>query len=118
MEFNFSPPRLLLLALLLGAFAALGGFTLPQISEDREVFHSPARVQKAWSYCVLMFVAGAISASLVDHTIGNLDPTNLRTAYILLGAGLMIAGYFWLRTLRQTVERPAQVVSVATSLPP
>lgn len=114
MEFNFAIHRLLLLAVLLGGFAWFGGFQTPEVPSQG--FHSPAAVRKAWSYCVLLFVIGAVSATVVDHTVGLMDPTNLRGAYVLLGLGLMAASVLWLRTLRQGTAPPptANVMVVAS----
>lgn len=102
MDFNFDFRRLLLLTLLLGGFAWWGGFTAPAVPADG--FHSPAAVRKGWTYCILLFVAGAVSASLVEHRVGLMDPTNLRPAYVLLGMVLMVAAGVWLRALKQGVE--------------
>jgi putative copper export protein len=109
MEFNFEWRRLLLLAALLGGFAFFGGFSAPQTNED----HSPARARKAWFYCVVLFVAGAASASVVDHYAGTMSYSNLRPAYVLLGVLLMATGLFWLRLLKKEVGKPpAAVVTV------
>lgn len=102
MEFNFEWRRLLLLAVLLGGFAFIGGFTVPQTDED----HSPARARKAWFYCVLLFATGAVSASVVDHYTGGMSYSNLRSAYILLGVLLMATGVFWLKLLKQELAKP------------
>jgi hypothetical protein len=112
MEFNFDLRRLLLLAVLLGGFAFLGGFTAPQVGPDSP--HQSSRVQKAWSYCVVLFLFGAASATIVEHTVGYMDPTNLRPAYIVLGVLLMIASIVWLRSLKQTVEHPPKANGLAS----
>lgn len=106
MEFNFEWRRLLLLAALLGGFAYLGGFSAPQTDED----HSPARAGKAWFYCVVLFVTGATSASLVDHYAGTMSYSNLRPAYVLLGVLLMATGLFWQRFLKKEVGKPPVAV--------
>jgi hypothetical protein len=103
MEFDFDLRRLLLLALLLGGFALLGGFQSPIVPAGG--IHSAAHVNKAWSYCVVLFIIGAISATLVEHSVGFMDPTNLRPGYIVLGVLMMSAGVFWLRTLKESVKR-------------
>lgn len=117
MELNFEWRRLLLLAVLLGGFAWLGGFPPPKVSPDGP--YSAARVNKAWSYCTLLFVFGAVSVSLVEHTVGHMDPTNLRSAYVVLGVLLMIASVVWLRSLKQSVEPKANGLAscICTSAP-
>lgn len=111
MEFSFEFRRLLLLATLLGAFVWLGGFTPPEVRPGG--IHQPSAVRKAWSYCVLLFVAGAASVSLVEHTVGHMDPTNLRPVHVLLGVVPMAASVLWLRSLKQAVESPPKAVGVA-----
>ena len=102
MEFNFDFRRLLLLAILLGGFALLGGFSRPELPPAS--IHNSVQINKAWLYCIVLFVVGAAAASLVDHWAGTMEPINLRSLYIFIGALLMLAGAFWLRSLKQTVE--------------
>jgi hypothetical protein len=101
MEFNFSPVRVALLVLLIAVFWLLGGFTPPEVPHGG--WHDPARVRKAWTYCVLLYLAGAGCVSIVDHFSGNLDRTNFRFAYVLLGSIVMAASFFWIRHLAATV---------------
>ena len=103
MELNFDRTRLLLLAACLAVFALLGGFVPPE--SGPEGYHQSAALSRAWVYSMALFVAGAISVSLIEHTVGYMDPTNLRPAYIVLGAGMMIAAVVWLLLLKQGVER-------------
>lgn len=105
MEYNFSIRRLLLLAGCLGLFAILGGFTPPKADRDRGV--DPQRQRKAWTYCLVLFVAGSVAVSLIDHVTGTMDPTNLRPAYIVLGSVMMLAGALWLRSLKAETEPSA-----------
>lgn len=107
MELNFDFRRLLILVACLAGFALMGGFSKPEIRQDG--MHHSTQVHKAWFYCVILFVAGAVSVSVVDHSIGYMDPTNLRPAYIFLGIVLMIASFVWLRSLKQAVEPPQAV---------
>lgn len=100
MEFDFSLRRVLILAALLGIFATLGGFTAPQPREE----YSTSRVRKAWLMCIVLFVGGAVSATVIEHTVGHMDPTNLRPAYIFIGVILMIAGALWLRSMKEGIE--------------
>ena len=97
MEFNFSITRLLLLIALLVFFAVIGGFSPPSVSADSML--DPHRLAKAWRYCVLLFVSGAVSASLVDHFVGTLDRSNLRLLYVIIGVALMIGAYIWMNGL-------------------
>ena len=106
MEFNFEWRRLLLLAVLMGGFAVLGGFSAPQSDEE----HSSARVRKAWFYCVVLFVTGAASASVVDHYTSSMSYSNMRPAYVLLGVLLMATGLFWLKLLKNELGRQPKVV--------
>ena len=110
MEFNFEFRRLLLLLILLGVFALLGGFTPPDLSP--ETAHDANRVQKAWFYCLLIFTGGAAVVSVVDHWVGTMERSNLRAMYILIGVVLMIGGALWMRSLKQTVEEPQKAVAM------
>jgi hypothetical protein len=100
MEFNFSLRRSLLLAALLGAFALFGGFSAPEMSE----YHHSRHVSRAWFMCIVLFVGGAVSFSIIEHTIGLMDPTNLRPAYVFIGLVLMLSGVLWLRALKEGVD--------------
>lgn len=111
MELDFSLRRVLILAALLGLFTALGGFSAPEPSQE---FQSP-RVHKAWFMCIVLFVGGAASATIVEHSIGHMDPTNLRPAYIFIGIVLMIAGVLWLKALKQGVEPTPRPVALRHS---
>lgn len=109
MEFDFSLRRLLLLTALLGVFATLGGFSAPQPGEDFQA----SRAHKAWFMCIVLFVGGAVATTVIEHTVGHMDPTNLRPAYVFIGVVLMIAGVLWLRTLKQGVESLPQPTALA-----
>jgi hypothetical protein len=102
MEFNFEWRRLLLLALFLGGFAWVGGFTAPKADE----YHSSGRTRQAWTYCGLLFVMGAASASVVDHYVGTMSRSNLRLMYVVLGLLLMGLGVFWMKILKQESAKP------------
>lgn len=97
MELNFSLGRLVLFVVLVGGFAVLGGFSQPDIPEQ----FSSIRSHEVWSYCGLMFVVGAVCASLIDHPVGNLNRGSLRILYVLLGVGLMVAGAWWLHSIKR-----------------
>ena len=102
MEFNGSLFRLALLAILIGAFAFMGGFENPASVAGE--FHNAQRLTKAWLACVALFCGGAISVSVIDHYVGTLDRTNMRFLYIVIGLGLMTAGVLWGRALREGVS--------------
>ncbi len=84
MEFTFTPLRIGILVALLGAFALFGGFDFP----DQAYY----RMTRAWGISVLFFSLGAVCVTIVDHWVGNLDRSNLRWLYILLGALCMGGG--------------------------
>ncbi|MEP4077778.1 hypothetical protein [Haloferula sp.] len=81
MELNFNSSRVAVLVILIAAFALLGGFSIPE--------GMPSRMMRTWSLSVLLFAISAISATVVDHWIGNLDRSNLRWFYIVVGVAGM-----------------------------
>jgi len=96
METTFTPIRTGILVLLLVAFWFLGGFEFP----GRNFAH----LQKAWTYSVLLFVLGGIFATVVDHWVGNLDRTNLRWVYVLLGILCMGGAFMYQHVLKTRME--------------
>ena len=113
MEFNFGPVRLLILALCLGGFAWWGGFSPPQ-NKDRQVTHVHG-VRDVWIKCTLMFVAGAVCVSLVDHRVGLMDPTHLRPVYVILGLFLMIGAVIWLQAVKHATGEGLAMAGVFPS---
>lgn len=103
MELNFSLGRLAILGACVGLFALLGGFSMSELQEPADAL----RVGKAWRYCVMMYLAGAACVSLVDHSVGTLDRTNLRFLYVLLGVALMVGGAWWLHSMKGAVTKAA-----------
>ena len=99
MSYNFTLPRLALLAACVIAFFLLGGFARPELSESS--FLDPARVNKGWMLCVIMFLAGAGCVSVVDHFVGLMEPANLRLIYVVIGALLMGGSFVWQRSLKE-----------------
>jgi hypothetical protein len=99
MSYNFSLPRLALFAACLAAFFLLGGFSPPEISED-SMMH-PRNVTRAWMCCVILFLVGAGSVSLVDHYVGLMEPSNIRLVYVIIGVLLMAGSFVWQRSLKQ-----------------
>ena len=77
MELTFTPLRVIVFVILLAAFALLGGFAIPE--------GLPSRGVRSWGLSILLFVAGAVSATMVDHWIGNLERSNLRWFYVVIG---------------------------------
>ena len=114
MEFNFSIQRLLLLFACLAIFAMAGGFTAPSLATDSML--DPHRVAKAWRYCVLLFISGALSASVVDHFVGNIDRCNIRLIYIILGAALMIGSCIWIKGLQGAALSEPNEVNVSNRI--
>lgn len=98
MEFNYSIRRSLLFLLLIAAFAMMGGFSPPSLPGD-SMFDSH-RVTKAWTYCILLYLTGAVGTSFVDHFVGTVDRSNLRLLYIVIGVVIMIGAAVWLRELK------------------
>ncbi len=102
MEINFTLRRLAVLTALIGLFWLLGGFSNPGL--DPGGYLDSRRITKAWTYCIILYLAGAGSATIVDHFAGNLDRSNLRLIYIILGVLLMLSSLLWLHVLREGVE--------------
>jgi hypothetical protein len=112
MSYNFTLPRLALLAACVIAFFLLGGFARPELSESS--FLDPVRVNKGWMLCVIMFLAGAGCVSVVDHFVGLMEPSNLRLLYIIIGILLMAGSFVWQRSLKQSAAGTASTSKVAS----
>ncbi len=97
-DWNFSPGRLALFFGLVVVFWFLGGLEFP-IPADDSSFRQRGS-SRGWFYSVLMFGAGAVCVSLVDHWAGNVERSNIRPAYIVFGVLLMGSGLFWQSTMR------------------
>ena len=99
MELNLSPIRLAIFAACVVAFWLLGGFTSPWA----DIEYAPVgRSGRAWGYCILMFLAGAASVSVVDHFTGVMEPKNLRLVYVIMGILLMVGSLLWLGAMRES----------------
>ncbi|MCF6314302.1 MAG: hypothetical protein L3J39_17775 [Verrucomicrobiales bacterium] len=98
MEFTFTPIRIVIFICLLASFWFLGGFTHPAtrlgLAED-----APIYLLRSWGFCMTLFIVGATSATLVEHWVGNLDPTNLQTFYITMGIIAMSVAVIWNHTI-------------------
>ncbi len=94
MEFILTPIRVAIFTCFLVAFWFLDGFTHPatRLVIDGE---TPVYLYRTWVLCMALFVAGAGSATLVEHWAGNLDPTNLQVLYIIFGVILMGVAVAW-----------------------
>ena len=103
MEFNFSLRRLLVLTALIVLFWLLGGFSSPALDPGSHL--DSHRIRKAWFYCILLYLAGAGNATIVDHFVGTLDRSNLRLLYIILGALMMLSSLLWQHVLREGMEK-------------
>jgi hypothetical protein len=102
MEFNFSVFRIVLLLSLLILFYFLGGFDAPSLGADSIL--SQRRITKAWMYCVVLFLAGAVSTSVVDHFVGTMERSNLRLLHIIMGTILMAGSLLYIRSLKDAAH--------------
>lgn len=109
MEFALSSLRIGALISLLALFGLLGGFGFP---ED-----SFRYLTRAWMGSVLLFVLGAVSATIVDHWVGNLDRSNLRWLYIVLGVLGMGGGLMYQHVLRSRMEIEDTAALISTGFP-
>ncbi|MCB1206159.1 MAG: hypothetical protein KDN18_18000 [Verrucomicrobiae bacterium] len=100
MEIHFTPLRTGLLVALLATFAFLGGFTPPSAHFGMEV--SGSQINRSWLSCVALFVAGAGMATIVDHWVGLMPPSNLRLLYVVVGILLMAVAILWYRSMLAT----------------
>ena len=98
MEPNFSPLRLAIFAACLAIFWLMGGFS---IEIDPDGIRDPGKVERAWRYCVMLFIAGAVCVSLVDHHFGTVERSSLRSVHIIIGVLLMVGSSLWLQGLKR-----------------
>ena len=110
MELNFTPQRVGVLIALLVIYGLLGGYFVPELPADSLL--DPRQVRKAWSTCLLLFAAGAVGSTVVDHFVGTMDRTNLRFSYVLVGTAMMVGAVLWMRGLNDTTETVAMTLSV------
>ncbi len=96
MEFTFTPLRIAILAGLLAGFWLLGGFEFPGTGHRH--------LTRAWLYAVLLFSLGAVSMTVVDHWVGNLDRSNLRWLYVALGILCMGGGLMYQHVLKERIK--------------
>ena len=93
MEFKFTRPRVLFLIVFLAIFYAIGGFEMPEYAKQGN------QSAKAWLGSVLLFCGGAVCTTIVDHFAGNIERTNLRAVYVIIGVILMIVATLWVKAL-------------------
>ncbi len=103
MEFTFTPIRAGILAALLAGFWLLGSFEFPGAGFFQ--------LRRAWMYSVLLFVLGGVSATVVDHWVGNLDRSNLRWLYVALGVLCMGGALGYQHVLKSRMEIEAAALS-------
>lgn len=96
MEFTFTPGRVAILVVLLAGFWLLGGFHFPGAGFGY--------LNRPWTYSVLMFALGAVSATIADHWVGNLDRSNLRWLYVLLGVLCMGGAFMYQHVLKSRMQ--------------
>jgi hypothetical protein len=112
MSYNFTLARLALFAVCVIVFFLLGGFARPDLSEYS--YLDPARVNKAWGMCVIMFLVGAGCVSVVDHFVGFMEPSNLRLLYVIIGILLMAGSFVWQQSLKQSAAGTHSTGKVST----
>lgn len=81
MELKFTPIRVGMLMALLVGYALTGGFVIPG--------DLPAQALRKWVLVPLLFVAGAMGATVIDHRIGSLERSSIRWFHIVVGIAAM-----------------------------
>ena len=100
------PGILIFLALVVGFFLWVGG--PPKLSDDYDSRYALRRVNRAWFYCAVLFVAGAGTACFGDKEYGMFPPTSLRWLFIIFGALIMLAAAAWMHSLRTAISGSEQ----------
>ena len=95
MELKFTPVRVGLLVLLVVAYAIHGGFAVPP--------EAPRHLMRTWVSTLVLFLASAVSATVVDHWIGLMDRSNLRWFYVVVGVCGMVGALIMLHVFRERV---------------
>jgi hypothetical protein len=96
MEFTFTPLRVAILIVLLAGFWFAGGFTPPDLSMRT--------TDRIWLCSIISFVVGAVMVSVVDHWVGNLDRSNLRWLYVVMGVLAMSGSGMYRHVLNERVK--------------
>jgi hypothetical protein len=107
MEFTFTPVRTGILAILLVAFWLLGGFEFPGAGF--------AYLRRAWLYSVLLFGLGSVCATIVDHWVGNLDRSNLRWLYVVMGVLCMGGAFMYQHVLNSRMKIDAEAIALSVA---
>lgn len=81
MELKFTPIRVGVLVALLVGYALFGGFVIPG--------ELPAQALRRWVLVLLLFVAGALGTTVIDHRIGSLERSSIRWFYVVIGIAAM-----------------------------
>ena len=95
------PGILVFLVLVVGLFVWVGG--PPQLPDDSDSRYARRRINRAWFYCAVLFVAGAGTACFGDKEYGMFPPTSLRWLFIIFGALIMLAAAAWMHSLRTAI---------------
>ncbi|MCW1923626.1 hypothetical protein OKA05_13760 [Luteolibacter arcticus] len=96
MEFTFTPVRIGILVALLAGFWLLGGFNIPG--------DGFGYLRKPWLYSILLFGLGSVCATIVDHWVGNLDRSNLRWLYVVMGVLGMGGAFMYQHVLKSRMK--------------
>ena len=93
--------KVAIFVVLIGIFFAFDGFEPPRVRQND--YRSQRRVQRAWFATVVLYVVGAVSAVWRDYREGVIHPVSYRGVFIFFGILMMLAGFFWIRAIRDTV---------------
>ena len=96
------PGILVFIVLVVGFFVWVGG--PPKLSHDLDSRYARRRINRAWFYCAVLFVAGAGTACFGDKEYGMFPPTSLRWLFIILGALIMLAAAAWMLSVREAIS--------------
>lgn len=81
MQLTFTPLRVAALVALMVGYALMGGFAVPVDVPDRTL--------QGWVATLLLFVTGAVFATVVDQRIGREERSNIRWFHVVAGIGAM-----------------------------
>ena len=81
MELKLTPLRVGILIALIVGYTLIGGLVIPG--------DLPRQAMGGWVMTILLFLVGAILATVVDHRIKAVDRTTVRWFYVVAGLGAM-----------------------------